>query len=120
VFRVLPKVIRSSGIRFHGEGFAALRDVRAVIHGSLFELTFEIPGEGSTDDGAGEFNLERLEGTAILRALDVPAWIIEGPRGAAFRLGLNPGALRSRIGKLGIRRPGSKNAPPQARSVIKK
>jgi transcriptional regulator with GAF, ATPase, and Fis domain len=35
-------------------------------------------------------------------------WVIEGPRGAATALDLNPNTLRSRMKKLGIRRPPEK------------
>jgi formate hydrogenlyase transcriptional activator len=92
---------------------------RAVISSPTSQLYFEIPGEGSIDDGEGDFNLERLERAAILRALDATAWIIEGSKGAAFHLGLNPGTLRSRMRKLGIRRPGRENAELQKSPAIK-
>ncbi|MCG8605799.1 Fis family transcriptional regulator, partial [bacterium] len=41
----------------------------------------------------------------IKRTLAETNWIIEGKRGAAVRLGLNHGTLRSRMRKLGIKRP---------------
>lgn len=34
-------------------------------------------------------------------------WRIEGPRGAARLLGMNPGTVRAGMKKLGIRRPGA-------------
>jgi len=40
---------------------------------------------------------------AVLQHVD---WLIEGPRGAAKILGLHPNTLRSRMDKLGIKRPG--------------
>jgi formate hydrogenlyase transcriptional activator len=93
---------------------------RAVISSPAHKLDFEIPIEGNRHKDTGEFNLERIERSAILRALNTTAWIIEGPRGAALCLGLNPGTLRSRMRKLGIKRPGSKNAAPQKQLIIKK
>jgi PAS domain S-box-containing protein len=49
--------------------------------------------------------LEDVEREHIQRTLDETNWIIEGKRGAALRLGLNHGTLRSRMRKLGIKRP---------------
>jgi formate hydrogenlyase transcriptional activator len=40
----------------------------------------------------------------ILRTLESCGWIVDGPRGAATVLGVNPSTLRSRMKKLGIRR----------------
>jgi transcriptional regulator with GAF, ATPase, and Fis domain len=37
--------------------------------------------------------------------LQQTGWRVEGPKGAARILGLNPSTLRSRMLKLGIRRP---------------
>jgi transcriptional regulator with GAF, ATPase, and Fis domain len=51
--------------------------------------------------------LESLESTMrthILAALEQSGWVIDGPRGAAKILGLNPNTLRSRMKKLGIAR----------------
>ena len=41
----------------------------------------------------------------ILQSLTLLDWRIEGPGGAAEQLGLAPSTLRSRLQKLGIRRP---------------
>jgi len=61
----------------------------------------KIPGEGEerqTTDLAG------IERDHILQILQKTGWKIEGRRGAAFLLGLNPSTLRSRMRKLNIRR----------------
>jgi formate hydrogenlyase transcriptional activator len=50
-------------------------------------------------------NLGELERTHILKVLEQTNWRIYGTGGAAELLGLNPETLRSRIRKLGIRRP---------------
>jgi PAS domain S-box-containing protein len=49
--------------------------------------------------------LEELERTNLLRALEAAAWKVSGPDGAAALLGLNPSTLSSRMKALGIRRP---------------
>jgi len=43
----------------------------------------------------------------IAQALENARWVIEGPQGAAAILGLSPSTLRSRMKKLGLRRPPS-------------
>jgi len=49
--------------------------------------------------------LEDVERAHIERVLAATRWVIEGPLGAAARLGLNPSTLRGRMRKLGIRKP---------------
>ena len=51
-----------------------------------------------------EATLEELERSHILQVLQQTRWRVEGPKGAAAILGLNPSTLRSRMYKLGIRR----------------
>jgi len=48
--------------------------------------------------------LAELEHDHILQVLQTTGWRIEGPKGAAVRLGLNPSTLRARMRKFGIRR----------------
>ncbi len=55
--------------------------------------------------GTNSDKLADIEREHILRVLEQTNWLIEGNRGAAVRLGLNPGTLRSRLQKLGIKRP---------------
>jgi formate hydrogenlyase transcriptional activator len=50
------------------------------------------------------FTLEAMERSHIARVLEQTGWIIEGERGAARLLGLNPSTLRGRLRKLGIRK----------------
>jgi formate hydrogenlyase transcriptional activator len=54
--------------------------------------------------------LEEAEQAHIGRTLEQTAWRIEGAGGAAELLGLRPSTLRSRIRKLGIRRPAGVSA----------
>ncbi|THJ25049.1 MAG: GAF domain-containing protein [Nitrospira sp. CG24E] len=51
-------------------------------------------------------SLEEVERAHILRILQDTSWVIEGKQGAAARLGLHPNTLRSRLQKLGIKKPG--------------
>jgi transcriptional regulator with GAF, ATPase, and Fis domain len=49
-------------------------------------------------------NLEDVERSNILRALEESDWKVKGEGNAASRLGINPNTLRSRMKKLGISR----------------
>jgi formate hydrogenlyase transcriptional activator len=49
--------------------------------------------------------LEQADREHILRALGEANWIIGGPSGAAFKLGMKRTTLQSRMRKLGIARP---------------
>lgn len=49
-------------------------------------------------------NLDSIQREHIQGVLREVGWIIEGPHGAASRLGLKPGTLRHRMKKLGINR----------------
>jgi PAS domain S-box-containing protein len=49
--------------------------------------------------------LEALERTNILRALDATNWTVSGEKGAAKLLGLNPSTLSSRMKALNIQKP---------------
>ena len=50
-------------------------------------------------------SLEEVERAHILHILQDVNWVIEGKQGAATRLGLHPNTLRSRMQKLGIKKP---------------
>ncbi len=49
--------------------------------------------------------LAEVQRRHLLVTLERCNWVVEGPRGAAHQLGLHPNTLRSRLKKLGIRRP---------------
>jgi PAS domain S-box-containing protein len=49
--------------------------------------------------------LDAKQYSHIIAVLQQTGWVIEGPRGAAKILGLHPNTLRSRMKRLGIRRP---------------
>jgi formate hydrogenlyase transcriptional activator len=46
-----------------------------------------------------------MERRHVREALERTGWVIEGQRGAAAALGLTASTLRSRMKKLGVRRP---------------
>ena len=54
---------------------------------------------------AVEGTLESMERAYIVRVLESAGWQIEGERGAARILGLNPSTLRGRMRKLDISKP---------------
>ena len=59
-------------------------------------------------------NLGDLERHHIIEVLQRTKWRIYGDQGAAQLLGLNPETLRSRLRKLGIRRPSSRSTEPKS------
>jgi transcriptional regulator with GAF, ATPase, and Fis domain len=85
---------------------------RAAIlaRGSLLEpdVSFPVAGRPGSDPqpqpAPRTENLEAVERDHILRVLEATRWVIEGERGAAQALGLNPSTLRARLNKLGIHR----------------
>ena len=65
------------------------------------------PAGGSPPDAPEGLNaaLAALERSQIVGALDRTRGVIEGPGGAAALLKVHPNTLRSRMDKLGIKRP---------------
>lgn len=59
----------------------------------------------SADVATSSGTLEEVERAHIIRVLQEVDWVIEGKHGAATRLGLHPNTLRSRMQKLGIKKP---------------
>ena len=53
----------------------------------------------------GNQALNQVERSHVLHILEAAHWVIEGPNGAAVKLGLHPNTLRSRMKKLKIQRP---------------
>jgi formate hydrogenlyase transcriptional activator len=62
--------------------------------------------ESAPPERASGRTLEEMERRHIAEALEQAGWVIEGERGAAVALGLSASTLRSRMKKLGLRRPG--------------
>jgi formate hydrogenlyase transcriptional activator len=61
--------------------------------------------------GDGPASLAQVERRHIEAVLGQTNWMIEGERGAARLLNLNPSTLRSRMQKLGIKRPAQATPP---------
>ena len=53
-------------------------------------------------------SLIEIERTHIMKILETANWKIEGHSGAAHLLGLKASTLRTRLNKLGIRRPNNR------------
>jgi formate hydrogenlyase transcriptional activator len=62
------------------------------------------PPPAAATNGGG--TLEHVSRAHICAVLERTGWVVEGPRGAAAALGVRPSTLRSRMKKLGVRRPG--------------
>ena len=62
----------------------------------------EVPKGVEERDSKGLVEMEREHILAMLQEI---GWKIEGRKGAAQLLGINPSTLRSRMKKLGIKRP---------------
>lgn len=81
---------------------------RAAIltNGTMIEID-DLPKSDQTETigSRDAVTLEDVERSHILSVLKKTRWYISGERGAALILGLNPSTLRSRMQKLGIRRP---------------
>jgi len=69
-----------------------------------------VPSEADVPSHGLERTLADVERTHIVAALEQSQGVIEGPRGAARLLKIHPNTLRSRMEKLGIRRPLSENS----------
>jgi formate hydrogenlyase transcriptional activator len=77
---------------------------RAVITSKDGKLRVEIP-TFSNQLANDTMTLEEVEYEHIARTLENTYWKIQGPNGAAERLGLKSSTLRTRMNKLGIKRP---------------
>lgn len=70
----------------------------------LNSLPFHPSRTGDDPDVFEKKDLQEVEREHILKTLQETKWRIEGPKGAARILGINPNTLRSRMNKLGIKR----------------
>jgi transcriptional regulator with GAF, ATPase, and Fis domain len=104
--RELQNVIERAVILSPGKTLVLAGELRATpargVHaattkGKSIEFAPAAENNGSLDD---------VERRHIESVLNQTNWMIEGERGAAKILDLNPSTLRSRMQKLGIRRPG--------------
>jgi PAS domain S-box-containing protein len=79
---------------------------RAVINttGNVLRVVDHFEKAPVTGPPATDKTLEEMEKEYILRILDNTGWRVEGHKGAAKVLGLNPSTLRTRMAKLGIQK----------------
>lgn len=89
--RELENIIERALILSHGE--------EVELEKEHFGRLFESPSKHS-----GDMRLEHIERSHITNILDQTRWRINGERGAAKILGINPNTLRSRMVKLGIKK----------------
>jgi len=82
---------------------------RAVVlaNGPIIQMSEAMPRSESPASESAVYTLEQIERNHILRVLNETKWVIHGRKGAAEVLDINPSTLRSRMEKLGIKRPGS-------------
>jgi transcriptional regulator with GAF, ATPase, and Fis domain len=81
---------------------------RATIlsQGPLLQIDEPLLHSDTATEPATSGTLEEVERAHIIRVLQEAEWVIEGKEGAATRLGLHPNTLRSRMQKLGVKKPG--------------
>jgi len=79
---------------------------RATInsHGSVLKIGEDLEGSAAQLNSPTK-TLEEMERDYIIRILEDRSWRIEGRKGAARLLGLNPSTLRTRMARLGIQKP---------------
>jgi transcriptional regulator with PAS, ATPase and Fis domain len=76
-----------------------------LCRGGLLDASLLLPTEGAGTPEAPPLSMENAERKHIESALLSARWVLEGPKGAAAMLGMNPSTLRSRMKRLGIKRP---------------
>ena len=134
----LEQIARRMGKRIEGFAPAALeylcardwpgnvRELRHVIEraailcdGPLLTIEEDLPARrlGASESlfpFPARARLEEVEAAHVRATLEHTGWVIEGPRGAATILGLNPSTLRFRMKRLGIHRAQPERQPPAA------
>jgi transcriptional regulator with GAF, ATPase, and Fis domain len=108
--RELHNVIERAAILARGDviGLDELPDLGRGVDmsgGGPPGLAGAIADPGSAERGHGGETLKEVERDHMMRVLSDTGWVIEGPEGAAARLGMRPSTLRSRMARLGVRRP---------------
>jgi transcriptional regulator with GAF, ATPase, and Fis domain len=98
--RELKNVIERAVILTQGSKLQLPEELKMCMHS---ETSVETQQELAASDDPVE--LDEVQRRHIVRVLKQTFWRIEGTRGAAAILGINPGTLRSRMKRLGISRP---------------
>jgi PAS domain S-box-containing protein len=108
--RELQNIVERAAIVSPGPLLQVGPDILAIIPACTDDdaQEFQKPGAdgaASPSRPSNESSLVDVEKKHILAVLEQTKWRIDGPRGAAKILGINPNTLRSRMKKLGIERP---------------
>jgi transcriptional regulator with GAF, ATPase, and Fis domain len=97
-------------LRYHWPG--NVRELQNIVEraavlatGPIVQIDEAMMRSGETVQESAVDTLENAERNHILRALNETRWVVHGKKGAADLLGINPSTLRSRMEKLGIKRP---------------
>jgi transcriptional regulator with GAF, ATPase, and Fis domain len=91
------------------EGWTSSEVWKPATPGSLLPMRdAQLPKDDSHP--SEECSLDEVGRSYIVQILQQTGWRVEGPKGAARILGLNPSTLRSRMLKLGIHRPSRSKA----------
>jgi PAS domain S-box-containing protein len=93
---------------------------RAVINstGPVLRIREDFSTQASETSATSIKTLEEMEREYITRVLEELDWRIDGPRGVARLLGINPSTLRTRMGKLGIQRPNKRPSVDSADATV--
>lgn len=86
-----------------------VRELRNVVERAMIlttGTTLHIEGFGASPPEGERLTIGELERKHILETLEGTGWRVSGRKGAALMLGLKESTLRSRMQRLGIRRPG--------------
>ena len=83
---------------------------RAVINttGTVLRMVDQFEQPNAVERAPIDKTLEEIEKEYIIRILKSTGWRIDGAKGAARILGLNPSTLRTRMIKMGIQKTASK------------
>ena len=76
-----------------------------LARGPIVQIDDSMTRSGGVIQESAMDTLETTERNHIIRALKETRWVVHGKKGAAEILGINPSTLRSRMEKLGIKRP---------------
>lgn len=91
---------------------------RSVIIGEGTTIRFDWWDAEASATGSYDNRLERIERDHILAVMEKCNWKINGENGAAEMLDMNPNTLRSRMKRLGIKRPAAE--PPPTKDIASK
>jgi PAS domain S-box-containing protein len=103
--RELQNVIERAVILCPGKSLVLAEELRAAAMPGVQGATARSQSVDIASLPSNAGSLEELERRHIETVLQQTNWMIEGGRGAAKVLNMNPSTLRSRMQKLGIRRP---------------